>query len=70
MELLVDNRQRFLFTTTAEYPVVSDTHETFGEDVQRKSPDKFHCIQGHDLLFAGIAIVLVMKNDCLVIDVE
>ena len=35
---------------------MANTHESFGQDVQRKSPDKFLCIQCHDLLFTGIAM--------------
>lgn len=62
VELLMNDGQRFLLATATENSVVSDTHETFWEDVQRKSSDKFPCIQRHDFLFAGIAIILVMKG--------
>ena len=66
----MDEEQRFLCATTAQNPVMSDTNESFGQDVQRKYPDEFLCIQCHDLLFTGIAIILVMKGHGLISDIE
>ena len=69
IQLLMDDGQRFLLATATENSVMSDTHETFRKNVQRKSPEKFHRFQSHDLSFTGIVIILVMKGYCLVVGV-
>jgi hypothetical protein len=62
--------QFFLAEAIAEESVVADTLETVGEYVKQKPPNELIGGQGHHLLLAVMAIVLVTELHLTVFNVE
>ena len=47
----------------AQEPEVAYLHEPVGEDVEKEPPDELGGVEGHDLLFIAVGIILPQKGD-------
>lgn len=58
------NQLEFFFSVSiSEKAIVSDAHETFGQDVKEKPSEELDGVEAHDALLIPVGIVLPLKGD-------
>ena len=59
--------ETFLPVPVAQEPEVAYLHEPVGEDVEEEPPDELGSLEGHDLLFVTVGIILPEEGDLAIL---